>query len=97
MLGGCPILWKSQLQTEIALLTLESKSSALSTRMQTRLLHLRSMPGEIVKELKLPPDFKSTISCRVFEGKNGALLLATKQRITNRTKYFSWSRTSEGA
>ena len=53
------------------------------------LLPLCSLLSEIVKELKLPPDFKSTISCRVFEDNNGALLLArTKQRITNRTKYF---------
>ena len=87
MLGGCPILWKSQLQTEISLSTLESEYSALSASMRT-LLPLRSLLGEIVKELKLPPDFKSTISCRVFEDNNGALLLATKQRITNRTKYF---------
>ena len=88
MLGGCPILWKSQLQqTEISLSTLESKYSALSASMQT-LLPLVSLVGESFKELKLPPDFKSTISCRVFKDNNGALLLATKQRITNRTKYF---------
>ncbi|KAI2494790.1 hypothetical protein MHU86_19741 [Fragilaria crotonensis] len=31
--------------------------------------------GEICKELTLPPDFKSTIRCRVFEDNNGALLL----------------------
>ena len=87
MLGGCSILWKSQLQTEISLSTLESEYSALSASMRT-LLPLRSLLGEIVKELKLPPDFKSTISCRVFEDNNGALLLATKQRITDQTKYF---------
>ncbi|KAI2509810.1 hypothetical protein MHU86_4663 [Fragilaria crotonensis] len=86
-LGGCPILWKSQLQTEISLSTLESEYSALSASMRT-LLPLRDLLGEICMELTLPPDFKSTIRCRVFEDNNGALLLATKQRITNRTKYF---------
>ncbi len=86
-LGGCPILWKSQLQTEISLSTLESEYSALSASMRT-LLPLRDLLGEICKELTLPPDFKSTIRCRVFEDNNGALMLATKQRITNRTKYF---------
>ncbi|KAI2511264.1 hypothetical protein MHU86_3046 [Fragilaria crotonensis] len=85
-LGGCPILWKSQLQTEISLSTLESEYSALSASMRT-LLPLRDLLGEICKELTLPPDFKSTIRC-AFEDNNGALLLATKQRITNRTKYF---------
>lgn len=86
-LGGCPILWKSQLQTEISLSTLEAEYSALSASMRT-LLPLKSMLSEIVVALNLPPQFKSTIRCRVFEDNNGALLLATKQRITNRTKYF---------
>ncbi len=52
------------------------------------LLQLRDLLGEICKEWTLPPDFKSTIHCRVFEVNNGALLLASTQRITNRTKYF---------
>jgi hypothetical protein len=46
------------------------------------------MLSEIVLVLRLPPQFVSTMRCRVFEDNNGALLLATKQRITNRTKYF---------
>lgn len=86
-LGGCPILWKSQLQTEISLSTLEAEYSALSASMRT-LLPLRYMLVEVVTALRLPPQFTSTIQCRVFEDNNGALLLATKQRITNRTKYF---------
>ena len=86
-LGGCPILWKSQLQTEISLSTLEAEYSALSASMRT-LLPLRSMLIEVIGGLNLPSQFKSTIQCRVFEDNNGALLLATKQRITNRTKYF---------
>ena len=86
-LGGCPILWKSQLQTEISLSTLEAEYSALSSSMRT-LLPLRSILLEVLSILKLPDNFKSTINCRVFEDNNGALLLATKQRITNRTKYF---------
>ena len=87
MLGGCPILWKSQLQTEISLSTLETEYSALSMSMRT-LLPLRSLLIEVTNGLKLPTNFTSTISCSVFEDNNGALLLATKQRITNRTKYF---------
>ena len=35
MLGGCPILWKSQLQTEIFFSTLEAEYSALSMSMRT--------------------------------------------------------------
>ena len=100
-LGGCPILWKSQLQTEISLSTLEAEYSALSASMRV-LLPLRSMLTEVATGLQLPPQFISTIKCRVFEDNNGALLLATKQRITNRTKYFLvkwhffWSHVNNG-
>ena len=87
MIGWCPILWKSQLQTDLSLLTLEFEYSALSASIRT-LLPLRPLLSEIVEEFKLPPDFKSTFSYRVFEDNNGALLHVTKQRITNRTKYF---------
>jgi hypothetical protein len=100
-LGGCPILWKSHLQTEISLSTLEAEYSALSSSMRT-LLPLRSMLIEIIEGVKLPHIFESTVKCQVFEDNNGALLLATKQRITNRTKYFQvkwhffWSHVRDG-
>ena len=80
-------MWKSHLQTEVTLSTLEAEYSALSAAMRT-LLPLRSMLIEIVAGLSLPYTFVSTIKCQVFEDNNGALLLATNQRITNRTKYF---------
>ncbi|KAI2508990.1 hypothetical protein MHU86_5366 [Fragilaria crotonensis] len=86
-LGGCPILWKSHLQSEISLSTLEAEYSALSSAMRT-LLPLRSMLQEVASGIKLPRTFTSTIKCQVFEDNNGALLLAVNQRITNRTKYF---------
>ncbi|KAI2500827.1 hypothetical protein MHU86_13613 [Fragilaria crotonensis] len=86
-LGGCPILWKSHLQSEISLSTLEAEYSALSSAMRT-LLPLRTMLLELIDGLQLPDTFTSTVKCRVFEDNNGALLLATNQRITNRTKYF---------
>ncbi len=85
--GGCPIFWKSHLQSEISLSTLKAEYSALSSAMRT-LLPLRTMLLEIVAAVKLPNTFTSTIKCQVFEDNNGALLLAVNQRITNRTKYF---------
>ena len=101
-LGNAPIIWKSQLQTEISLSTLESEYSALSASMRA-LLPLRALLSEVIEGLHLPNQFKSSIRCRVFEDNNGALLLATNQRITNRTKYFLvkwhffWSYVKSGA
>ena len=86
-LGNAPIIWKSQLQTEISLSTLESEYSALSTSMRA-LLPLLALLKEVIKALLLPYDYRASIRARVFEDNNGALLLATSQRLTNRTKYF---------
>ena len=95
------LMAQSHLQTEISLSTLEAEYSALSSSMRT-LLPLRSMLIEIIEGIKLPHIFQSTVKCQVFEDNNGALLLATKQRITNRTKYFQvkwhffWSHVRDG-
>ncbi|KAI2488976.1 hypothetical protein MHU86_25628 [Fragilaria crotonensis] len=100
-LGGCPILWKSHLQSEISLSTLEAEYSALSSAMRT-LLPLQTMLLELIGGLQLPDTLTSTVKCRVFEDNNGALLLATNQQITNRTKYFQvkwhffWSHVRDG-
>lgn len=86
-LGGCPLLWKSQLQSEIALSTLEAEYAALSYSLPT-LLPLYDLVTETAKVLCLPLSLQATICARVFEDNNGALLLATKHQITARTKYF---------
>jgi hypothetical protein len=101
-LGNAPVIWKSQLQTEISLSTLESEYSALSTSMRA-LLPLRALLVEVVGSLHLPNHIRASISSRVFEDNNGALLLANAQRLTNRTKYFLvkwhffWSYVKTGA
>jgi hypothetical protein len=101
-LGGCPILWKSHLQSEISLSTLEEEYSALGSAMRT-LLPLRTMLLELIDGLQLPDTLSSPVKCRVFEDNNGALLLATNQQITNRTQYFQvkwhffWSHVHDGA
>jgi hypothetical protein len=69
--------------------------------MQT-LLPLRTMLLELTDGLQLPDTLTSTVKCCVFEDNNGVLLLATNQRITNRTKYFQvkwhffWSHVRDG-
>jgi len=86
-LGGFPILWKSHLQTEISLSTLEAEYSALSSCMRT-LIPLRATLLELLNALNIPGQAPTTFRCTVFEDNNGALLLANKQQLTNRTKYF---------
>ena len=86
-LGGCPLVWKSQLQTDISLSTLEAEYSALSFALRV-LLPISRMMREISNELELPEEVKATILSEVFEDNKGCYFLATNHRITNRTKYF---------
>ena len=86
-LGGFPLLWQSKLQTEISLSTLEAEYSALSQAMRN-VLPIRALLIEPVNGIGMNQAIASSIRCSVFEDNNGALLLATNQRITSRTKYF---------
>ncbi len=87
MLGGCPLVWKSQLQTEISLSTLEAEYSALSFALRT-LLPLKRLLKGVAAVLELKSELQATILAEVFEDNKGAYFLATNHRLTNRTKYF---------
>lgn len=85
--GGIPLVWRSFLQTEISLSTLESEYSSLSHAIRT-LIPIRSLVLELAANLEIPESISTSINSTVFEDNNGALLLANNQRITSRTRYF---------
>jgi hypothetical protein len=82
-----PLLWKSFLQTEISLSTLEAEYAALSNSLKS-LLPLKRLIEELISVMQLPKELGTTVKARAFEDNQGAYYLATNQRITNRTKYF---------
>jgi hypothetical protein len=86
-LSGCPLVWKSHLQTEVFLSTLEAEYSALSQALRT-LLPLKRMHVGIAEVVGIPRDIQATIMAEVFEDNQGCLSLATNHRLTSRTKYF---------
>jgi hypothetical protein len=86
-LGGAPLIWKSQLQSEILVSMQEAEYSALSQSLRT-LLPLRLMLLKVTAAIGVPDTIHSMIHARAFEGNQGAFLPATAQRITNRTKYY---------
>ena len=88
MLGGCPLTWKSQLQSEICLSTLESEYVALSASLRT-LLPIKRLLFELAQALVLPGTMIASIHCRTFEDNNGALILATTHRLTSRTRHIN--------
>jgi hypothetical protein len=85
--GAVPVLWKSKIQTEIALSTMEAEYIALSTAMRS-LVHLRALLFEINQHFNLTiSDRVSTIST-VFEDNRACQILATTDppRLTPRSK-----------
>lgn len=84
---GCPILFVSKMQTEIALSTTEAEYIALSQAMRD-LIPFTTMAAElgtVYSNEKLTPK----ILCRLFEDNNGALLLAKEHRYRPRTKHIA--------
>jgi hypothetical protein len=59
-LGGVPLVWRSQLQSEISLSTLESEYSSLSQAMRTLLL-IRSLLMEVAPAIGLQKALVATI------------------------------------
>jgi len=89
-LGGCPLVFKSQLLSSICLSTQEVEYAGLSHSLRA-VIPIRRILIETCTVLKIDKDLKASIHCRVFEDNNGALLLAKDHKITSRTKYYHLS------
>jgi hypothetical protein len=90
MIGGCPVMWTSKLQTEIALSTMEAEYIALSTAMK-ELLPMKFLVHELSKGIGLDDEQLSEIHTTVWEDNNGALILANMDlpRMTPRSKHIA--------
>jgi hypothetical protein len=88
MYAGCPVSWKSQLQTEIALSSTESEHAGLSCALRDAIQTM-----ELLKEMKkLGFPIRSTVPkmhCKVFEDNSGALEMATTHKYRPRTKHLN--------
>ena len=88
MYAGCPIVWASNLQTEITLSTTESKYSALSEATR-EVLWLMGLTNE-VKERLVPGSINiPTIKYTIFEDNEGAKAMATVPKMRPRTKHIN--------
>ena len=85
--AGCPILWKSKLQTEIALSTTESEYIALSQALRD-VIPMMALLLELNKliDIHIP---KPDIHCKVFEDNNSCIAVAESPKFTPRTKHIA--------
>ena len=85
---GCPIIWKSQMQTEIALSSTESEYMGLSYALREAI----PIMG-ILKEMQMHGfsigSTKASIHCKVFEDNSGALEMAKTHKYRPRTKHIN--------
>ena len=88
LLAGCPLLWRSCLQTETSVSTMMAEYVALSTAMRD-LLPLKRLVKTVAKVVIGDENVKVTAKSDVFEDNNGALCVATLPRITPQSKFFA--------
>ena len=91
MISGCPILWASKLQTEVALSTTESEYIALSTATREVLL-MRELTEEMYQQGCITQKLHPTFHCKIFEDNSGAIYLATgveHPKMRPRTKHIN--------
>eukprot|EP00956_Cyclotella_meneghiniana_P031963 scaffold85834_cov44-Cyclotella_meneghiniana.AAC.4 len=87
---GCPVLWKSKLQTEIALSTMEAEYVAMSQACKD-LFPVVNLIRDLSKTVGLPSDFKAKLHIKIHEDNVGALTLGKlePQRMTPRSKHYA--------
>jgi hypothetical protein len=86
--SGCPIIWASKLQTEIALSTTEAEYIALSAALREVIPLM-----DLIKEARQHgfdfPFAPAKVHCKAFEDNSGALEMAQTPKLRPRTKYIN--------
>ena len=88
LLTGCPLLWKSSLQTATSISMMKAEYVALSTAMRD-MLPLNRLVKPIAKVVTGDDNVKVTTKSDVFKDNNGALAVATLPRNTPQSKFFA--------
>ena len=88
MYAGCPIVSKSQLQTEIALSTTEAEYTGLSYALREAIPLM-----ELLKEMRKKGfdvlDHKVKVHCRVFKDNSSAIEMTVVHKWRPRTKHLA--------
>ena len=83
----CPLILKSQLQTEITLSSTESEYTGLSYALREA-IPLLSLLDELKEHGFSVDQTKAMIQCKVFKDNSGAIQIATNNKWRPRTKHL---------
>ena len=86
--AGCPILWQSELQSEISLSSTESELIGLSMALRTGIPILNMLNEMKSLGYDIHPD-SPRVLCKLFEDNNGALEIARVPKMRPRTKHIN--------
>ena len=86
--AGCPLIWKSQLQTEIALSSTESEYTGLSYALREAIPVMQTM-RELQQRGFPITNTQGKVYCRVFEDNSGAVEMAAHHKFRPRTKHLN--------
>ena len=85
---GCPVTWKSQLQTEICLSSTESEYTGLSYALREAIPIMQTLRE--MKDMGIPvTSTNSEVYCTVFEDNSGAVEMANHHKYCPRTKHLN--------
>jgi hypothetical protein len=89
-ISGCPVIWSSKLQTDIATSTMEAEYNGLSMSMRD-LLPFKRLFLAVSSGIGLGHDVCTAFKTTVWEDNNGALSLANMEpgRMTPRSKHYA--------
>ena len=86
--AGCPLYWKSSLQTEISLSSTESEYISISEALRST-IPMMNIIDEMSKNGFAVLTDSPIISCRVFEDNSGAIAISNNPKFRPRTKHLN--------
>ena len=86
--AGCPIVWNSKLQTQVALSTTEAEYIALSQALRET-IPIINLVNELKRRKFNVYSTTPKVYCTAFEDNNGALELARVPKMRTRTKHIN--------
>lgn len=86
--GGVPVVWKSQLISEICSSTTHAEYVGLSNALRG-MIPIRNLIVDTLGQLQLPMQSKPTMTCKIFEDNQAAFMLAAGHQLSKGTKHFA--------